>query len=94
MFDVPVIYSDDTDAYLDWTITDRTGQELTWTPTVAFDAGAYEVAAEWQGDVGSTRVLRVPVDGSAHDQTMHTVYLQVADGVDQRLGQFTVAARR
>ena len=93
MSDVPTIYADDPDAYVEFRVTDTTGQDLSWTPMVAFDGGDYTTEAVWQGPLGSTRVLRVPVD-SGMSQTTHTVYLRITGGTDQSLGQFYVAARR
>ena len=85
------VLADDPDAYVDREITDATGSDLTWTPTVAIGAAAYNVTAAWQGAVGPTRVLRVPVAGLTAGT--HRIYLQIPGGNDLDLGRVYVVAR-
>ena len=95
MSDIPIIYSDDTDAVIErWEVTDHNGQDLSWTPLVAFDSGDYEVEVTWLGPLGSSRALRVPINGTTFGTGLHTAYLQVVGGEDKALGQFMIVARR
>ena len=84
------VYADDTDAYFERVITSKDA-DLTWTPMVAFDGGAYNVAATWQGDPGKTRTLRVPATGLAVGT--HRAVLEVPNGTNVSLGTVYVVER-
>ena len=95
MSDIPIIYSDDTDAVIErWKVTDRTGQDLAGSPVVALDGDDYTIAATWIDLIGSSRTLRVPIDATTLGTGVHTAYLRVVGGSDIVLGQFMIAARR
>ena len=85
------VFADDEDAHVDRVVSDAQGNDLTFTPLVAVDGGAYEVAATWQGDPGPSRTLRVPV-GSLLPGS-HRLYLQVPGGNDLSLGSVHVMER-
>lgn len=89
--DVPTAYVDDTDAYFDFEVTDRTGATLTFTPSVAVDAGTYSITGTWQGTASAVRVLRVPT--STMTAGPHNLYLQVASGPDFLLGRVLIKTR-
>lgn len=84
-------FTDDTDAFADFTITDADGVNLDWATLVAIDAGAYNVTGVWQGVVGATRVLRVPLTGVAAGR--HQLYLSVPNGNDLYLGMIAMTVR-
>lgn len=87
----PTVYTDDPDASWTFTVTDRDGADLDFTPLVAWRAGEYVLAGEWLGTVGATRKLQVPLD--TLPEGSHALYLQVPGGVDFRLGVVFVQAR-
>lgn len=89
-------FTDDADAYVDRIIgpeaVTATSPDLTFEATVAVKDGAYTVTATWQGDVGPTRTLRIPVAGLA--EGLHRLYLSVPGGNDLDLGAVQMIARR
>lgn len=89
--DVPTAYVDDTDAYFDFEVTDRTGASLTFTANVGVDSGTYSVVGTWQGTAAAVRVLRVPTSGMAAGG--HNLYLQVPSGPDFFLGRVLIKTR-
>lgn len=88
---VPTAFADDTDAYFDFEVTDKTGANLTFTALVAVDAGSYSITGTWQGTAAPTRTLRVPSIGIAAGR--HNLYLQVPSGGDFLLGRVVVQNR-
>lgn len=88
---IDTVYTDDANAWIERQVTDNSGGDLTWAPLVAVDSGDYDITAEWRGDVGSTRVLRVPLVGL--EPGTHDIYLQNPNGPDWPLGQ-VIATRR
>ena len=88
---VPTVYVDDTDAYFDFEVTDRTGANLTFTASVAVDANGYVLTGTWQGTAGPVRVLRVPATGIIAGG--HNLYLQVPSGGDFLLGSVLIKTR-
>lgn len=86
------VYEDDPDAYVDRLVTDAQGNDLTFTPLVAANAGAYDMTATWQGVVGPSRVLRVPV--TALPVGIHRLYLAIPGSNDLDLGTVYVVARK
>lgn len=92
MTEQPVVLSDDTDASWTFNVEDPDGNDLTFEPTVAIGAGAYDITASWLGTVGPTRRLRVPLTGL--EPGNHAVYLHVPGGNDVRLGAVHVHRRQ
>lgn len=96
MTDIPVVYTDDDDAHVDWPLgpTDAPGIPLDWVdPTAAIGPGPYDVGSEWLGDPAPQRWLRVPMSGLAARTSPYTVYLKVPGGSDIRLGTVLVRER-
>jgi hypothetical protein len=89
-----IIYTDDADAFLSWTVTDTEGQDLDWAdPMIAVGDAAY-AAATWQGAADSTREIRLPAPlALGLDRGVYTAYLKVPNGNDFSLGRITVAER-
>lgn len=88
---VPTALVDDTDAYFDFEVTDRSGANLTFTANVAVDSGTYTVTGTWQGTAGPVRTLRVPSTGMTAGG--HNLYLQVPSGGDFLLGRVLIQTR-
>lgn len=55
------LYADDADAFVEDQVTDTRGNVLDFDPVVM--AGDVELPAQWLGDPGTTRVLRITVGG-------------------------------
>lgn len=91
---IPVIYADDPDAHVDWQVNEDNGVTLDWaTPTAAIDDGDYTVTAQWLGDPGAQRWLRVPLTGLAARTGGYNIYLRVPGGSDIHLGTVYVRDR-
>lgn len=90
----PIVYLDDADAFVSWTVTDALGQNLDWaTPQIAVGSNAY-TTAEWQGVAAPTREIRLAMPlGLALTQGTYPAYLKVPNGTDFRLGKITILPR-
>lgn len=89
----PTVYLDDPDPSWTFTITSRNELEVDWdNPVVAIGPGDYEVNATWEGDAGTSRTLRVPLDGLTAGTKQ--LYLRVPNGTDIALGTVWVVARQ
>lgn len=77
------LYTDDPDATARWTVTDTSGNDNDFDPTVACPAG--DVDASWEGEPAVTRVLRVSVTGLPAGVN-HPLRLIVPGGNDVDLG--------
>ena len=91
---MPIVYTDDADAFAAWQVTDGDGQDLDWAnPQIAIGSGSY-LAAEWQGSPASTREIRLPMPlGLGLEPNVHGAYLKVPNGNDFTLGAVYVTTR-
>ena len=89
-----VVYNDDVDAFVTWTVTDAEGQDLDWaTPTIAVGNAAYGSAA-WLGVAGPTRAIKLSTpSGLGLTPGVYAAYLKVPSGSDFQLGLVEVRAR-
>lgn len=93
MAGTPTVYTDDTDPSWTFTVRSGDGTDVDWaTPVVAVGSGDYTIDATWLGDPAATRRLRVPLDGLTAGG--HTLYLQVPNGADIKLGNVSKVARK
>lgn len=91
---VQVVYADDPDAHAVFEVTDAADGDLDWAdPKVAVGAADYELDAEWLGDPGTPRQIKVPVPDVEPRTTPYTLYLQVPGGNDFPLGRVSIKAR-
>lgn len=88
------VYTDDADAFVQWTVTDTDGSNLDWAdPTIAVGTAAY-ISASWQGSASPTRVIRLQVPlGLGLAPGVYGAYLKVPNGSDFHLGQIAVLDR-
>jgi hypothetical protein len=85
------VYTDDPDRHWTRQITDEAGNDLDWEPLVAAGSGAYDITAAWQGTVGPTREIKVPLDSLTAGH--YTLFLKVPGGNDYSLGVVAVLDR-
>jgi hypothetical protein len=86
------VYFDDPDASWTFTVTDKAGNDLDWTPVeVAADSGPYDLTATWEDVPSASRKLKVSLAGLAAG--MHRLYLKVPGGNDLTLGSVYVRVR-
>jgi hypothetical protein len=88
---VVVVYTDDPDASVTRKITSQNGTDLTGTPKVAAGPDGYTITAEWLGDEGPERLIRVPVDDL--DEGRYKLYLEVPGFNDLPLGEVLIVER-
>lgn len=86
-----VVIADDPDAYIERAVTSATGADLTFAIEVASGDGPYSLTGTWQGAVGPTRTLRVPV--ALLGVGAHHLYLRVPGDNDFELGWVRVVER-
>ena len=91
---MPIVHTDDADAFASWEITDRQGQDLDWAnPKIAIDEGIY-LAAAWQGSPGPIREIRLPMPlALSLDPGSHEAHLEVPNGNNFTIGVVYVRAR-
>jgi hypothetical protein len=89
-----LVYIDDTDAFVSWTVTDTQGQNLDWAnPQIALGTGTYGTAA-WQGAAAPTREIRLTASAwTALTAGTYPAYLKVPGGNDFNLGAIQIANR-
>lgn len=92
MADPPqIVYTDDPDAFVAWTITDELGQNLDWaSPEIRIGGGIWR-SATWQGTAAPTREIRLAMaNGLSLRPRKYTAYLKVPNGNDLELGKVEV----
>ena len=89
-----IVYTDDADAFVSWTVSDALGQNLDWAdPVIAVGGAAYTTAA-WQGIAAPTREIRLQTPaGLGLDDGVYTAYLKVPNGTDFPLGAVAILTR-
>jgi hypothetical protein len=88
-----VVYDDDPDSYVEWSVTDAQGQNLDWAdPKIAIGGAAYS-NAEWRGVAAPTRTIRIYPSGLGLAPGVHQTYLRIPNGTDIRLGAFVIVTR-
>lgn len=88
----PIVYTDDPDAHATFTVKDRQPDgDLDWEPLVGVGAGDYTITAEWLGDPGTPRDLKVPLTGI--ESGTKRLYLKVPDDNDIKLGTVIIRSR-
>lgn len=89
-----VVYTDDADAFVSWTVADSEGQNVDWAnPQIAVGSAAYGTAS-WEGVASPTREIRLAMpSGLGLPAGRHSAYLKVPTGSDFLLGTVTVLDR-